>query len=105
MDFCPYCNAKVEICHDDGYGYDECGTYQEECPSCEKIFIYTTRIKISHDCEIADCLNDGEHTWYPTMTVPKFFTEMECSQCHERRKPTDTERIKYEIPEKYENSC
>lgn len=99
---CPYCNAEVDICHDDGYGYEEDKTHSQECGSCGKTFTYMTSISFNYDCEKADCLNDGEHTWKPTTTVPKFFTVMECTQCHEKRKPTDEERVKYDIPLKYD---
>jgi len=28
---CPYCGAEQEICHDDGYGYEEDVLHQQEC--------------------------------------------------------------------------
>jgi len=41
---CPYCGSGVEINHDDGYGYEEDKTFEQECGSCGKTFVYTTTI-------------------------------------------------------------
>jgi len=99
MNTCPYCNAKIEIyCDDKDYDYDEYRIYQHQCRFCGKTFIYTTHIEISHECSMADCLNEGEHTWKPTATVPKYYTAMECTQCHKKRMPTNQEREEYGIP-------
>jgi hypothetical protein len=46
---CPYCGHPQNINHDDGYGYDESKTYEQECPECEKAFAYTTWIHFSYD--------------------------------------------------------
>lgn len=88
---CPYCNAIIEIDHDDGYGYEEDETYQQECPKCEKIFVYHTTVSYSHSLHQADCLNDGQHQWESTMTFPKEFTEMRCKLCDKTREPTPEE--------------
>lgn len=58
---CPYCGNKQNINHDEGYGYEEDEVYEQECPECEKIFIYTTTISFSYDVSKADCLNGAEH--------------------------------------------
>jgi len=54
---CPYCGEEQEINHDDGYGYEEDGDYEQECEHCEKTFNFTTSISFSYDVY---CL-DGEH--------------------------------------------
>jgi glutaredoxin len=28
---CPYCNADIDIDHDDGYGYEEDKTFMQTC--------------------------------------------------------------------------
>lgn len=88
---CPYCGAEQDINHDDGYGYEEDKTHQQECHSCEKTFTYITCISFSYDTYKADCLNGGEHKWKPTITFPKECTRMRCEDCDEERQPTSEE--------------
>ncbi len=88
---CPYCEAWQEICHDDGYGYEEGKLHQQECYECDKMFTYTTCINYDYEAQKADCLNDGEHQWERTYTHPSFLTKMRCSQCGETRPPTPSE--------------
>jgi hypothetical protein len=91
---CPYCEKGQEINHDDGYGYEEGETYQQECDDCGKNFTYTTSIVYYYESYKADCLNGGEHRWERTHTYPKEFTKMECLMCNERRNPTPEELSK-----------
>lgn len=95
---CPYCGAGVEIVHDDGYGYEEGKKYQEWCGACKKYFAYTTSISFYYEATKADCLNDDGYDWLPTTTFPKCHTDIECTMCGERRKPTEAEKIQYKIP-------
>lgn len=46
---CPYCDAKQEICHDDGYGYGEGVDHEQWCASCRKVFQYETFISFSYE--------------------------------------------------------
>ena len=46
---CPYCDKDQEINHDDGYGLDEGGEYEQECIYCEKTFKFTTQISYWHN--------------------------------------------------------
>lgn len=57
---CPYCDHPEEINHDDGYGYAESETHNQECSKCEKTFVYATFISFHYEAEKADCLNDGQ---------------------------------------------
>jgi Zn ribbon nucleic-acid-binding protein len=99
---CPYCNNEVEINHDDGYGYEENELHQQECSNCGKTFTYTTSIILHHQTYKADCLNeDGEHKFKPTITFPRIFTKMECTDCGERRDPTEEEWVKINKREFY----
>lgn len=95
---CPYCNHPQDICHDDGYGYQEDETYQQECGKCGKTFTFTTSIHFSYDVAKADCLNGSPHDYKPTTTQPKFLTKMRCSTCDDERSPTDEERKLHSIP-------
>lgn len=85
---CPYCLADVEICHDDGYGYDESRMHHQDCPKCEKTFAFRTMISFDYDTEQAPCLNGGEHTF---MRVRRYgssgpFEIDICTACeHEQR--------------------
>jgi len=92
MKKCPYCNKEVEICHDDGEGYDESETYNQECPYCGKIFVYTTTILVVYDLEKAPCLNgEAPHSFKRTRTIPKKFSKMQCTVCGEERPCTENE--------------
>lgn len=91
---CPYCEHEQNIDHDDGAGYEENIAHQQECDNCGKTFIFYTEISFSYNAQKADCLNDGEHDYKPTCTIPIEFTEMQCSMCDETRKPTEEEMSK-----------
>jgi len=95
---CPYCGEEQDINHEEGYGYEEGETFNQECKSCGKSFSYETQRIFYYDVRKADCLNGGEHKWRPTITVPKFATRMMCPECGEYRDPTDEERKEYHIP-------
>jgi len=95
---CPYCGEGEEICHDDGYGYEEDKVFNQECGSCGKTFTYTTFISYYYEAEKAPCLNGEPHDWKPTATYPKFATRMNCKMCDEDRVPTPEEKITYKIP-------
>lgn len=88
---CPYCNAQLDIDHDDGLGYAEEETHQQQCNKCNKYFVFTTSISFSYYPEKADCLNGGEHDYEPTITCPKEYTKMRCTMCDEERTPTEEE--------------
>lgn len=88
---CPYCNYGQEICHDDGYGFQEDEKYEQHCGNCSKNFVYTPCIEISYDTAQADCLNGSDHDYHPTSTYPKKYFQMMCSMCDNRRKPTQDE--------------
>jgi hypothetical protein len=85
---CPYCDAELEIDHDDGYGYDENEKHNQECRNCGKSFVYTTSMLYAYELEQADCLNEGEHSFEPIFGVPKeLFVGMErCKVCGEERR-------------------
>jgi hypothetical protein len=95
---CPYCGHPQDINHDDGYGYSEDRKHEQQCTSCDKHFAYVTSIIYSYEAFKADCLNDNNHDWKPTTTIPKEHTQMKCSICDERREPTPAEKIQYNIP-------
>jgi hypothetical protein len=88
---CPYCDAELDINHDDGQGYSESETHQQDCGYCGKTFVFTTSIVYYYTVDKADCLNGDSHDYKPTMTFPKEFTKMECSMCGDRRQPTKEE--------------
>ena len=90
---CPYCGEEQGICHDDGHGLEEDKLHEDQCINCEKYFVFTTYIDISHQARPADCLNtdDDEHLWEATTTLPKEMTKMECRSCGDTRQPTEQE--------------
>ena len=92
---CPYCDAEIEINHDDGYGYAEDVAHQQECGKCGKTFVYNTSISFYYEAEKADCLNGQPHDYQPTHTCPKEYTRMRCSMCDNERAMTPEEKAKF----------
>ena len=81
---CPYCGADNEICHDDGYGYDECELHRQECDDCGKTYVYETSVFVYHKAFAAPCIDgDAEHDWKETLTFPRFLRKLRCSVCGE----------------------
>lgn len=79
---CPYCSAELEICHDEGYGYDEDVLHEQECMYCEKIFAYSTSIIFSYEAFKADCLNGGKHNWKLSSIYPNHWPNAkDCKDC------------------------
>ena len=84
---CPYCGIGQEICHDDGYGYSEDETHEQQCGDCGKMFAYKTSIIFYYEASKADCLNGAEHkmekVWSTATYDPPF---MRCEDCgHETK--------------------
>jgi hypothetical protein len=94
---CPYCDAVVEINHDDGYGHQENSKHIQECCECGKTFTFTTSIIFHYEVEKADCLNGGEHDYQRTKTFPIEFSKMQCTMCDARREMTQDERKHFQI--------
>lgn len=90
---CPYCDAEIEIDHDDGRGYSEDELHEQQCSDCGKNFTFTTSILYVYYTYKADCLNGGEHKFKATTTIPKEYTKMDCTECEERRDPTEAEWV------------
>lgn len=86
---CPYCDAEVEINHDDGYGYDEGKTHQQTCQNCDKTFAYTTEISFYYDTTKADCMNGGAHDYKEVKQYgwPEPRTLLRCTDCEHETPP------------------
>lgn len=80
---CPYCNAELEINHDDGYGYDEDEMHKQQCSNCRNHFAYETTIIINYEAHQAPCFNDGEHTARKIRRYGRdcVWLVMECEYC------------------------
>ena len=78
---CPYCGEEQEINHDDGYGYEEDGDYEQDCVHCGEAFNFTTSISFHYNvyCQ------DGKHNMVPF--GDRWPGMYECSKCdfYERR--------------------
>jgi hypothetical protein len=59
--YCPYCDAGLEVCHDDGFGYEEDRAHEMYCSECDKNFVFYTTISFDYHPERADCLNGHPH--------------------------------------------
>lgn len=87
---CPYCDSKVEINHDDGYGYEEGELHEQQCDHCDKTFTYQTYISFSYSTYKADCLNGGDHEYKLRTSYPRRYSKMVCSACgHEAPLPSN----------------
>jgi DNA-directed RNA polymerase subunit RPC12/RpoP len=82
---CPYCGAGIEICHDDGFGYAEDVLHEYECHACEKHFTFTTTITFYYEARKADCLNDGDHDYQETATIPRKYAKLRCATCGDEK--------------------
>lgn len=88
---CPYCQHGFEVCHDDGFGYSEFERHEQECPECEKTFVFETCIHFSYSEHKADCLNGEQHKLELSSTYPKQFSKMICTDCDYSRQATEQE--------------
>ena len=92
---CPYCGAENEICHDDGFGYEEDKRHEMQCHECDKNFVFATSISFNYYPSRADCLNGEPHQLAPTKTYPRRYTSMACLNCdHEEALPADHPYLK-----------
>ena len=73
---CPYCGKEQEINHDDGYGYDDMNTHEQECPACDKSFKFTTTISFSY--EVFCCDGDHDLEQSPVEGCERLYN---CSKC------------------------
>lgn len=79
---CPYCGEEVEICHDDGYGYDEEKVHEQNCYHCGQNFAYETSISFRYEAKQADCLNGAPHDMEPVIHVPRCWPNWRrCTAC------------------------
>lgn len=95
---CPYCEAGLDVCHDDGFGYEEDKAHEMECDECGKSFVFHTSVHYYYEPSKADCLNGEPHNLTEWRKIHQWddglLMEMRsCRDCdhHERRttlKPT-----------------
>lgn len=79
---CPYCYEGQEICHDDGAGYTEDETHQQECWACGKTFGYTTSIHYHYEAKVAPCMNGEPHELVKSTIYPDIFKDARhCRYC------------------------
>jgi hypothetical protein len=87
---CPYCGHWGDVCHDDGFGYEEGEKHEMQCRECEKSFVFYTSISYDYEPEKADCLNDGKHEIVEqTQDYDTFIlTHSHCKTCDNKNKRT-----------------
>jgi hypothetical protein len=89
---CPYCGNNQDVCHDDGFGYEEDIYHEVECERCEKNFVFTTCIYFSYSEQKADCLNGGNHILSLSQIWPIEYSIIHCKNCEYTRNMTEDER-------------
>jgi hypothetical protein len=91
---CPYCDAPARI-EPEGDEFNENSFHETQCSSCEKYFVFTTFITVSHELSKADCLNGSDHNYRLSGT----FSYIDyCKDCgHERRDEVKYLNFKNEI--------
>lgn len=77
---CPYCEEDLDD-PDDCYEPDD--VYEEQCPHCEKYFIFTLSYSVDYSSEKADCLNGSPHDYQKINGGPHeyFVNKRRCSMC------------------------
>lgn len=88
---CPYCGVGHCVSHDSGETHTEGTAHEVSCKSCEKNFVFYTRISFSYSAFKADCLNGADHALKMSKTYPVRFSKMRCQQCEFEQEPTDAE--------------
>lgn len=73
---CPYCGASQEINHDDGYGYEDGGEFEQHFRDCGKEFKYTTSISFNYEVSCQDGDHDMEQS-----PIEKHSRLWNCSKC------------------------
>ncbi len=94
---CPYCNHPQDIDHADGYGYEEDEKHTQECPGCERTFVFETSVSYYYETSQADCLNEADHNYKLSHTFPLCMSSMICALCGKERELTEDERISNDI--------
>lgn len=92
---CPYCDAELEVCHDDDFGYEEGIKHEMQCYICDKNFVFETSICFYYEPIKVDCLNGGEHEYELTATALEEFSKMRCKFCEDERELTEKERVDF----------
>ena len=91
---CPYCNRIISVCEE--WTFEDNESYEETCPNCNKIFIYsvTTECSYSFAAKKADCLNGGQHKFEIVHLIPPEKSYKRCV-CGEQRAFTEFEMKEY----------
>lgn len=79
---CPYCDEDLEVCHDDGAGYEEGRLHEMECRQCEKVFGFQTTICFHYEPQQVACWNGEPHVWVEK-PQPSWPESKRCSSCDE----------------------
>ena len=75
---CPYCDYSQNICHDDGFGFEEGCRHEVECEKCEKLYQFETSVCFYYASFSADCLNTENHDYKQSKW---YKNKIECSIC------------------------
>ena len=66
-------------------GTQKIAWHHQDCPECDKTFVFQTTIVLYYDAKTADCLNGGEHDYKKTDTIPERFARLRCETCGDEK--------------------
>ena len=78
---CPYCDGEID---DPDDCYEPGVDYEQECPHCEKNFVFGVDYIRTYSANKAECLNGGSHTLKERKRYgigPEPITVMYCADC------------------------
>ena len=76
---CPYCDHFQRDDPDDCQEPEV--SYEWECESCEKNFIFEIEYDPTYNERKAPCLNGGKHKYKLQVTYPKEYSKEKCIYC------------------------
>lgn len=101
---CPYCNAIIKLCHEDGQCYAEEKDHELSCGECGKNFIVHTTVSYYYSPRKADCLNGSPHRFTSWQRLWESEQDRMCIDCEHRERrtlpmaPAKTKNLSHKTP-------
>ncbi len=75
---CPFCGHEQDICHDDGFGYEEDVAHEEYCNACGKHFVFYTSVTFNYE---AQCGEEDDACDFDDEGTKNFPDHRQCKRC------------------------